>query len=481
MKRPAIILCVIGLMLASTAQIAHAGIPLPDESPGIPDTIATSTLDVEGLHLAAKILAISSHTSVIPDWERKCFANWNAFVQWEEDVEDYNDALDLYGALLLEYEALVEEYEARLFANELAIALGFPLPYPDLPDTLEGWLIANDFDPGFSAPTDPGPFHEPYPEMVPICEGAKSLETNIPAGGTPVLVPWEAFYPQCPSGYVLGWFGYVLFVPPAATRPADWNSPNLTSRWVNQSREPGVYNTGPLPDAGGFIYVEPSGADWTLAPDPFFSFSLTDCVEIFDDEPGDFVNLLDLTPDPVFTSNPATRGVAGMETWLWYDATDPANREAGPLTGTITAKGIDWTGTAWAWVHSVDWDLDYDPVFGEPPNYPPTWSTASNCQEPVPPWWGYFDEGITFPDSCIGPAELADAIAAGGSEGELSAAAIYMYEENKSNEVLTGVTWRGVWVDEFGGWHYYTPVMKYEIIGYPIDEIVSRITGTGGR
>ncbi|NNJ47025.1 MAG: hypothetical protein HKP18_04260 [Acidimicrobiia bacterium] len=475
MRRFATLVFVAGLIFASTAQIAHAAGSLPDESPGIPDTMVTSTLDVDGLHLAAKILALTSHVSVIPDWERKCFANWNALTEWQEDVEDYNDALDLYGALLVEYEELVDEYEARLFANELAIALGFPLPYPDLPDTLEEWLVENGFDPGFSAPTDPGPFHEAYPEMVPICEGRLDVETFLPVAGTPVFIPIDVAYPQCPSGYVLGWFGYVMFVPPISTRPADWTpTAPIGFRWVNQAREAGVF-----PDGGGFIYVEPTQTPWVFQPDPFFSFSAASCVEIFDAEPGDFVNLLDLTPDPVFTSNPSTRGVAGVETWLWYDATDPADREAGPLTGTITAKGIDWTGTAWAWVHSVDWDLDYDPIFGEPPNYPPTWSTASNCQEPVPPWWGYFDEGTTFPDSCIGPAEPGDAITAGGSEDELNAAAIYMYEENKSNEVLTGVTWRGVWVDEFGGWHYYTPVMKYEITGYPIDEIVSRITGTG--
>ena len=185
-----------------------------------------------------------------------------------------------------------------------------------------------------------------------------------------------------------------------------------------------------------FLFQPDSG--WSFAPgtnltDDFGGFDLSDsnpieviCGRIFE-EHTDVAGFSETVPPVQVNHDPIVSGLAGVETWLWYDFARPGAPSALSASATITSRGTTWTLTADAWIDLISWDVD----------------CASQCD--FRGMASEFDrsglDGLTidFEDSPWQPADEYD----GGSGSEHGFAAGHVYEEGGAYTISTVEFWRG--------------------------------------
>ena len=182
-------------------------------------------------------------------------------------------------------------------------------------------------------------------------------------------------------------------------------------------------------DTGEWVYG--FGTGWRDVYDNFDSSVSSNidlaCVELF--EPSDISRVSEATPDTQVNVNPAARGLTQLDHWLWYDFTDPATYEVGPLTTSVDALGFTWTLETTAWVDQVMWDVD----------------CVSACS-----YRGMaagfdtsgYDYTLDLPDTETAPAERYD----GGAESAVDAAFAHVYTELGDVTVSAATVWRGTYV-----------------------------------
>lgn len=185
-----------------------------------------------------------------------------------------------------------------------------------------------------------------------------------------------------------------------------------------------------------FLYRPESG--WAFAPgvnhtDDFGGFEISGsnpveviCGRIFD-ESTDVAGFSESVPPVQVNHNPTVSGLAGVETWLWYDFARPNAPSSVSGSATIEARGTTWTLTARAWVDLISWDVDCTTQCD--------FRGMATAFEPSSPG-GLF---VDFADSPWGPAGEYD----GGAGTEHGAAARHVYEESGVYTISTIERWRG--------------------------------------
>ena len=187
------------------------------------------------------------------------------------------------------------------------------------------------------------------------------------------------------------------------------------------------------------------------------------CVDIIPGGAGDFANIQDSVPTAQVNLNPGLQGLTGLDTWLWYDFTQPEAAELTIPSILVSARGTDWTLSANVWVDQVQWDIDCESA------------CTDRAMADEFDFSGY-DYMLDLPDTfdVFGdPAVLAPASTYDGGEATASGAAVnHIYRTKDGYTVSTATVWRGFW--EFQGITYpYAPVVVAEGVGYDVVEIRS--------
>jgi hypothetical protein len=145
-------------------------------------------------------------------------------------------------------------------------------------------------------------------------------------------------------------------------------------------------------------------------------FEVDRCVTVIMDD-SDTDGFRAFFPDPEFAKSPQVRGLTGLDTWVWYDFSDPSSHL---LTRTSTAGlgPLSITLESEMWVDFVEWDLDGD---GAP------------------------DATLDLPDTYTEPATHADYVTSGGTQELGIAGETFIYETPGVYGASTSVTWRGVY------------------------------------
>lgn len=179
------------------------------------------------------------------------------------------------------------------------------------------------------------------------------------------------------------------------------------------------------------------------------------CFEIFDADT-DIVDVANAVPTPGFGKSPEVVGLTGLDTWLWYDFTDPTSHYLELDTTVDTIRNLPITIQARAWVDEIHWDMDGDG----------SWDTSVDIPEPL--WYE--------------PPPHSVYISAGGSNSEDEAAAHYLYETKGTYTVSVATVWHGVYavtVPGFGGIYQYPPVARVETFDYLVCELQGVLTQPG--
>ena len=82
-----------------------------------------------------------------------------------------------------------------------------------------------------------------------------------------------------------------------------------------------------------------------------------DCMDIVPGGPEAFDDITDEVPSAQDNVNPTITGATGLDTWLWYDFSDPTSHTL-ITTITVPARGTTWTLAMTAWVDQILWDTD---------------------------------------------------------------------------------------------------------------------------
>ncbi len=188
------------------------------------------------------------------------------------------------------------------------------------------------------------------------------------------------------------------------------------------------------------------------------------CLTIFDG-PVDAVDVASKVPSSQVHHNPLVRGLTGLETWLWYDFSQPNAATIGPLTASVDALGTTWNLQAFAWVDRVMWapECESDCVF--------------RGMEAAFDGSGFSEYVLDLPDSRDGPAASYD----GGAGVEGEAPAEHLYLRKGTHVVSTATVWRGFAQLVGNGWvgapFYYDPVVRSDAVDYEVAEVIGILTG----
>jgi hypothetical protein len=221
----------------------------------------------------------------------------------------------------------------------------------------------------------------------------------------------------------------------------------------------------------GTIFAIEGSVEWSpgspFAPPGEFTFrgyassdtvnevAFNTCLEIFDPSE-DVASVEELVPVPVFGKSPEVTGLTGLDTWLWYDFSDPGSYLVVAPTRVERIVGLPIDLVATAWVDAVRWDMDGD---------------------------GVWDEEVDIPDvSWWEPPGHEVYEAAGGGNSADEAAAVFVYETKGAYQVAVGVVWRGVYTVTtagLGGVYEYPSVTRVETFEYRVCEVRSVMAAVG--
>jgi hypothetical protein len=184
------------------------------------------------------------------------------------------------------------------------------------------------------------------------------------------------------------------------------------------------------------------------------------CVDIFSSTI-DVADVASQVPAVQVNHNPLVRGLAGLETWLWYDFTRPGSPSELAISAQVNARGRTWVLDGLAWIDVIGWDVD----------------CVSNCDFRGMGFafdWSAVDAEIDFPDTAISPATTYNA----GSGDVDGAAARHIYEASGDYVVSTVSRWRGFYTfnDIIT---LYDPVIVAGSEPYEVVEIRNLLTGSG--
>jgi hypothetical protein len=284
-----------------------------------------------------------------------------------------------------------------------------------------------------------------------VAEGT-AIERGVPADEQCWNAFYEALYPD----------GVVPDMPPSPEEIALARAllPDFCGRGLAfQIREPGPEAIGGCPPGTVYGYM---GTRVWLPGNPFdppgrFVFNslqigpgidphLFECLEIFD--PGtDVLAVEDSVMTPTFGKSPHVTGLAGLDTWLWFDFSDPDSHSIELTTVIEKIQGLPITIAGRAWVDKIEWDMDGD---------------------------GNWDVTLDIPDSWDEPASHDTYVALGGADGADVAAGTFLYETKGDYQVRVGVTWRGTYtviVPGFGGLYVYPAITRVEAFPYQVCEV----------
>lgn len=216
----------------------------------------------------------------------------------------------------------------------------------------------------------------------------------------------------------------------------------------------GVRDNHPAAFSSGF------GTNWNDLPGGGVLFSSDiefRCLDIFD--PGvDIAEVTEAVPTTQVNANPATKGLTGLDMWLWYEFNSAADATLGPFDGDtpINAHGETWTVTAYAWIDQVQWDVD----------------CTSACD--FRGMAASFDDSgyeftLDFADTAAQPADVYF----GGIEADGEAAYEHIYDELGNYTLSTAAQWRGWYFvtssdGDVGPLNYYDPVVVAESVSFPV-------------
>jgi hypothetical protein len=184
------------------------------------------------------------------------------------------------------------------------------------------------------------------------------------------------------------------------------------------------------------------------------------CVDIFD-ATIDVADVASQVPAVQVNHNPLVRGLAGLETWLWYDFTRPGSPSELAISAQVSSRGRTWTLDGLAWIDVIGWDVD----------------CQADCDFRGMGFeydWSAVDAVIDFPDTPTSPAANYD----GGGGTEEAAPAAFTYEQRGDYVVSTVSRWRGFYT--FNGIiTLYDPVIVAGSEPYEVVEIRNLLTGSG--
>jgi hypothetical protein len=184
------------------------------------------------------------------------------------------------------------------------------------------------------------------------------------------------------------------------------------------------------------------------------------CAPIFDPDV-DVADFASTAPSVQVNHNPLVVGLTGLDTWFWYDFTQPgAYSQLFDDSVSVTAYGKTFVLDAEIWMDGIDWDIDCEADCG--------YRGARVDWDP-----SGFDHELTidFPDTETAPAPVYD----GGDDTEDAAAGTWLYEEKGTYTLSTATHWRGLWT--FNGLTYsYPPVVISDEVDYLVEEIRGVLT-----
>jgi hypothetical protein len=284
------------------------------------------------------------------------------------------------------------EVERRERANTEAEAAGQPIPYPDLLADLPNPGIT----PNADADTDP-------------CNGTSARLASNPPN------------PPCPYTEIKAETGYFSY-------DTDAN----TIIFTPSSEYTGVRQDGG--DSGVFDteYV---------------------CLDVIDDFETE-ASFDELVVAPGFWKSPELIGLTGLDTWVWYDFTDP---ESHTITRdfTVSADGLPLGVNATIWVDMIRWDMDGN---------------------------GNWDVEVDFPDTELTAATPTQYHQFGGDNTEDGTAGTWLYQTKGTYPVTVEIEWRGIY--EFVGYPandgYYDPLTAATTNNYQVCELVAVLNQTNG-
>jgi hypothetical protein len=199
------------------------------------------------------------------------------------------------------------------------------------------------------------------------------------------------------------------------------------------------------------------GRDWTETAGGGLSVSggLTFACEPVADPSNDLASVADQVPPTQVLHNPLVVGLTGLDTWYWYDFSQPGSSLI-TIETSIDAFGVTYPITATAWVDEVWWDPD----------------CGADCD-----WRGMLssypgggfdvDLRLDLADTRLFPAAVYD----GGEGTEEGHAASYLYETKGDYVMATATIWRGVYTYE-GVDHPYDPVLVSAAEPFQVCEVV---------
>lgn len=184
------------------------------------------------------------------------------------------------------------------------------------------------------------------------------------------------------------------------------------------------------------------------------------CAPIFNPDV-DVADFASGAPAVQVNHNPLVVGLTGLDTWFWYDFSQPsAYSRLYDDSVSVDAYGKTFTLAAEIWMDGIDWDVD---------------CVAACGYRGVRTGWNGsgFDHGLTidFADTDTAPAPAYD----GGDDTENDAAGEWLYEEKGTYTLSTASHWRGVWT--FNGLTYfYPPVVISDQLDYVVQEVRGVLT-----
>lgn len=174
----------------------------------------------------------------------------------------------------------------------------------------------------------------------------------------------------------------------------------------------------------------------------------------------DFADVASLVPLTQVNHNPPLKGLTRLDTWLWYDFTQPESHHLGPFTVTVDAYGRSWDLIVEAWVDQVWWN--------------PMCETSCRLRQTFPgtDWAEWTDLGLSLDldDTEISPPQTID----GGSQSAEGAAAVFSYRTKGQYDFSSATIWRGVY--SFNDVIYtYTPVIVADAHPFQVVEVRSQL------
>jgi hypothetical protein len=173
----------------------------------------------------------------------------------------------------------------------------------------------------------------------------------------------------------------------------------------------------------------------------------------------DFADIASRVPLTQVNHNPPLKGLTRLDTWLWYDFSDPTSHYLGPLDVQIDAYGRTWLLQAEAWVDRVIWN--------------PTCQTGCRYRGPLQEgtlsgWEG--EPSLDLADSPTAPAAAID----GGDDSEEGAAATFAYRTKGLFDFSAATVWRGAYTYN-GVVYLYAPVVVTDAHPYQVVEVRSQL------